>query len=109
MRISDWSSDVCSSDLMTGVDEAHLVAVFRVRCELAVGYLQTGRQPWRDHLCTGAIAPQHATVAVVVVDGAGAVFGLHHQHEVGQAFGADRKSTRLNSSYSCASSMPSSA
>src|SRR3546814_20484343 len=91
MRISDWSSDVCSSDLMTGVDEAHLGAVFRVRCELAVGYLQTGRQPWRDHLCTGAIAPQHATVAVVEVAGAGAVFGLHHQPEDGPGVGARGK------------------
>src|SRR3546814_14836719 len=33
MRISDWSSDVCSSDLLPGIEGTHLDAVF-ARCEV---------------------------------------------------------------------------
>src|SRR3546814_2705868 len=99
MRISDWSSDVCSSDLRD-----RLLAAVR-------------------HVGDVHAVPEHVVQAVDLYD-RGAKVGQQlraewpcdreAEIEHGDAFERrldplDRKSTRLNSSHSCASRMPSSA
>src|SRR3546814_6478196 len=93
MRISDWSSDVCSSDLRPGL----LVADHHLQFVAGTG---------RGHLL-------HELRVQV---------GIGERHAAGQQAGGDggnteglalcwedRKSTRLHSSHYCASRMPSSA
>src|SRR3546814_4242694 len=103
MRISDWSSDVCSSDLFEGVV---VEAVGGIQC-IAIDRVQLFQ-------CCAVfgLALFHrgeAVVAPAIVEAGIAA--------VGRALGAfaqaalplrDRKSTRLNSSHYCASRMPSS-
>src|SRR3546814_4474637 len=108
MRISDWSSDVCSSDLCEIVYDD-----VRIPKENILGRVGDGHQVAQDRL------------------GAGRVF--HCMNSIGQMWRAfdlmaaraltrevhggllkeqqfvDRKSTRLNSLHHCASPMPSSA
>src|SRR3546814_4660360 len=105
MRISDWSSDVCSSDLhdaghgFIGLAQ-HFVVVGvdgNIRVYIAVARMHVQRD-------------EHPAFKYAVMDGL--YFGQHSG-----AIGAceialhqgDRKSTRLHSSHSCASRMPSSA
>src|SRR3546814_5296180 len=98
MRISDWSSDVCSSDLGTlPIDSARVVddesaLHWAWRCDvLVVGFGAAG--------ASAAIAAHESGAKTLIVerfDGGGAT-----------ARSGDRKSTRLNSSHSCASRMPS--
>src|SRR3546814_1858401 len=111
MRISDWSSDVCSSDLQRrrGV-ETRLVAV-RLRpvvghghCSIGEGKRMIPRSATEiaiscvSHLAEhGLIKPGHqqaarAAVAVAIVD-------LDDNEAVVKAAMEDRKSTRLNSSH----------
>src|SRR3546814_5511354 len=111
MRISDWSSDVCSSDL--------------------VWQALSPKYPGLS-VCTSITTPaellqrvgsykalaayrMHATVSAMALDVP--VVGFEWDPKVLQLFTycgkreacIDRKSTRLNSSHSCASRMPSSA
>src|SRR3546814_9290474 len=109
MRISDWSSDVCSSDLARPVDD---------RCHPPEGApgsgqpAQKGHVPRRiGHTKGGLSSKLHA-----VSDGKGRppILPLSEgqmSHYKGSADDRclDRKSTRLNSSKSSASRMPSSA
>src|SRR3546814_6529543 len=129
MRISDWSSDVCSSDLFLhiqpqpGQDSTLLAGFLHVIFaeELydadfvtanAVGFdvlkrAVAGFTP--DHVSRVVGVPKNqillaartfaAAKSGCVVTATGAHFPLH----------GDRKRTRLNSSHSCASRMPSSA
>src|SRR3546814_5667845 len=100
MRISDWSSDVCSSDL-----------VFRGPVRAAVGVEAGG-----DHLEAGAVflrldlddapAPAHQGTGAVQLDGFArgdlvelALQRLRHGAAGGEQYAGDRKSTRLNSSH----------
>src|SRR3546814_8703370 len=104
MRISDWSSDVCSSDLADVID-VHIRPrdIDAIEDDLAAG---RGFQP--------VAAAQHAALA-----GPGRTYDADQfarqnlQVNAAQnrqiAIGLDRKSTRLNSSHKCASRMPSSA
>src|SRR3546814_4997327 len=102
MRISDWSSDVCSSDLnaalrgpgrTAGVDQHRDIRIF-----VRIGY--------------GIFASENVVEALEVQS-----FGRERRvapldDGVDQrqlVFDYDRKSTRLNSSPSCAPRMPSSA
>src|SRR3546814_20196965 len=52
MRISDWSSDVCSSDLNAAVDTYHLASdeLAIVRCEQChhCGQIVRLAEPWRQ-------------------------------------------------------------
>src|SRR3546814_7870855 len=54
MRISDWSSDVCSSDLPAGVEGLHVLAADRLhrrlRGQLAVGTVGAEQQRRQDAL-----------------------------------------------------------
>src|SRR3546814_5384260 len=113
MRISDWSSDVCSSDLKAGAPACGLLCmadhegwhaketayfldregaafqhlrIFRVNCQLLPLHV-TVKQHWAARMQrTGELLLQQ-------IFGNPALFG-------GQAvFGADRKSTSMNSSH----------
>src|SRR3546814_3982712 len=106
MRISDWSSDVCSSDLARQLD-----ATARTRQNLAYTLALAGR--WRESKMVASqdLSPQDAGKrvgewAVLARPGAEA-------QQVAQLMGvtpqADRKSTRLNSSHYSATRLPSSA
>src|SRR3546814_8197974 len=84
MRISDWSSDVCSSDLSTQRSAAAAQCAAR-----------------RDRRFSGRDRSAHARRRQSVHA------GMLRPH--GGDAHPDRKSTRLNSSHSCASRMQSSA
>src|SRR3546814_2006346 len=98
MRISDWSSDVCSSDLRSGRDRAVVERVVaahparRIGAELArlalVGQLAAART------VAGRPAPHILVITAPAHRIGGAVAALGKR---GAA--ADRKSTRLNSSH----------
>src|SRR3546814_9855059 len=105
MRISDWSSDVCSSDLLRELDvlqrlarklvEAVLLLPVAQPIIVAVPPVEAHRQlphrriPPRPNVRQNTLHnPPNRTVRVRL---------------------QDRKSTRLNSSHYCASRMPSSA
>src|SRR3546814_1653222 len=112
MRISDWSSDVCSSDLPHGLGLGDAVRSHRAEEAVSMSRV-TGDTVLVDaqqqrvavavdqhllqhlHLPGGfALAPQRLARARPVADPPGA---------------DDRKRTRLNSSHYCAHRMPSSA
>src|SRR3546814_7241422 len=117
MRISDWSSDVCSSDLRRGSRRAgadpRLLAADR-----------------REALHQAVAARDAAQPHLLRRDGHGDLLRLRERHpdapqqpsgvradppdepavaDVGPVRREDRKSTRLNSSHACASRMTSSA
>src|SRR3546814_7278833 len=102
MRISDWSSDVCSSDLAS----------------LSVPWGNTSDSSGGYHLVwtRDAVEAGLALLAVGRTDDARRMLGYviaTQQPDGGWSQNSfpdgDRKSTRLNSSHSCASRMPSSA
>src|SRR3546814_2553736 len=96
MRISDWSSDVCSSDLLLAEAALRLHQIDRLlhggvdRQEARVEQHRVGRLHQRrgGALCIALVA--RADVGQHAVEALGAAVGLQ--------FG-DRKSTRLNSSH----------
>src|SRR3546814_4781347 len=112
MRISDWSSDVCSSDLDS--EEGPAEGGQRTLQVPHVAFLV-------DHQPLDLM--EHRRVRGIVIGTEGAprhddadrrLLGQHvadlHRRGVGaQNLAADRKSTRLNSSHECASRLPSSA
>src|SRR3546814_4834177 len=104
MRISDWSSDVCSSDLV----QVDRFAVAGRRPQLfaeAVGIV-------RDHRIGGGQNSAGGTVVLLQPQGAGTGIIAQealHVFDFRAAPAVDRKSTRLNSSHYCATRMPSSA
>src|SRR3546814_6466718 len=117
MRISDWSSDVCSSDLtfakmascITGpYDPVHRPRVsdsLDYEGELGIVISRRCRHVPRDRaleVVAGYVVVNDLTVREWVT--------LTPQVVVPKSFdthGPDRKSTRLNSSHYCASRMPS--
>src|SRR3546814_3994477 len=98
MRISDWSSDVCSSDLQApGLQEGREVAPLA----------QLGN-PQFDRAGTGLPVPVAVAVAMVTpfgaalaMAGAAQALALQLHQPLGRKADhlADRKSTRLNSSH----------
>src|SRR3546814_5547945 len=97
MRISDWSSDVCSSDLIEGLAGGSAVGGEADLLDLRLGFAQLGI----------AVALQRGA-AVVVADGAVqralallqlADDRLQLVERLFERHRADRKSTRLNSSH----------
>src|SRR3546814_8472932 len=117
MRISDWSSDVCSSDLLPVGQHRDTVAdgVERVEvvCDEEDGKAERVAQ-LRDELVEAGGADRVEAGGRLVEEqklrvereGAGDAGALLH---AARQLGRDRKSTRLNSSHYWASRMPSSA
>src|SRR3546814_1493517 len=119
MRISDWSSDVCSSDLQIGVDRVFGACVHQMQQHAAP--LDMAKEAVPDADAVGSPFDQagdvgdHELAALVAHHaklgfqrGEGIV--AHLRLGIGDGIeegGLDRKSTRLNSSHSCASRMPS--
>src|SRR3546814_1359996 len=115
MRISDWSSDVCSSDLRDQVAVGQ-IALLRRRVEQhemldarkLIAQSLDDRQKGRveeQHPVRGMVDDIHKLfVEQPRIDGM-----QHPAHSGGAVPAQDRKSTRLNSSHYCAYRMPSSA
>src|SRR3546814_3951496 len=98
MRISDWSSDVCSSDLHPRRENVAFYA--DPAAARAAGFRACLRcKP--DEVGRDRIAVARAIALIEAAEEAIALDDL--------AARVDRKSTRRNSSHSCASRMPSSA
>src|SRR3546814_7900734 len=107
MRISDWSSDVCSSDLC-GRDQAMKTAPAGADAEEAhvleegrEGGVAVGLQHNREDAARAREVPTPERVTGIV--------GQRRKEDTPNGGMRDRKSTRLNSSHSCAARMPSSA
>src|SRR3546814_9991478 len=103
MRISDWSSDVCSSDLHLGGDGR--TGELRRGGEHGVAVDEHDRSELDD--VVDLLAELLDVEDLAGLDLLLLATGLDHC--VHGALPGDRKSTRLNSSHSCASRMPSSA
>src|SRR3546814_6760249 len=103
MRISDWSSDVCSSDLK---DIKALIAASNA--QVKTGADLVGRTGSSLTEIVTAIKKVSDIVAEIAAASREQATGLD---QINTAVGSmeDRKSTRLNSSHSCASRMPTSA
>src|SRR3546814_4608877 len=114
MRISDWSSDVCSSDLLQDAR----TAFFRLIIEdqpPSVGKAGLARAAFqRNELSHRAARPNLEGVGAAVEDGAHLHVALEaarrlkvvwlpvqeaENRVIGRLFDKDRKSTRLNSSH----------
>src|SRR3546814_9794721 len=119
MRISDWSSDVCSSDLILALNASNGAVLWQATASLESGSVfgaaspaageativagfssgevqayryENGRDLWEDALARTSMALSVSTLPDVDADPVidrGRVFALGH----------DRKSTRLNSSH----------
>src|SRR3546814_1919315 len=99
MRISDWSSDVCSSDL----DDQHGTAIITAAGLINACYL-TGRD-----LATVKVVVNGAGAAAIACTELIKAMGVRHENVImcdrkgtiyqGRTEGIDRKSTRLNSSH----------
>src|SRR3546814_4840677 len=108
MRISDWSSDVCSSDLRI---DAGCDGFVGIRIDHDDGGCH-GDFSRRCPACGGASLCQ-ATMKVcgmVLAHLSGTLNAMLwiEWFSAAKAMAVDRQSTRLNSSYQCASRMPSS-
>src|SRR3546814_9470596 len=112
MLISDWSSDVFSSDLLTVTDSAGGVITIKnySKADSTLGISLTDEddddsgneeRPNLDE------AESRTSPIVIDLDGDGVETSAYSRDRYFDH--ADRKSTRLNSSHSCASRMQSSA
>src|SRR3546814_10601222 len=106
MRISDWSSDVCSSDLQPTPARLEADDIFAApERKLAEPDLSgpLERLAQHDERFLGEIVGGHHEIGLFVIEHV----DLVRVDELRQL--EDRKSTRLNSSHSCATRMQSSA
>src|SRR3546814_2317957 len=107
MRISDWSSDVCSSDLLARLltpEQFGIVAYATVFVELSRTLVQGGipdaliqRSEWDDSLASTAFWTNLAIgglLCALLIAVAGPLAGAAYDSRFG-----DRKGTRLNSSH----------
>src|SRR3546814_1323363 len=112
MRISDWSSDVCSSDLTGGATFTDYAQIDKAPEEKARGITintahveyETANRHYAHVDCPG-----HADYVKNMITGAAQMDGaiLVVSAADGPMPPTDRKSTRLNSSHQSASRMPS--
>src|SRR3546814_7322489 len=137
MRISDWSSDVCSSDLrrievqqrLNAYEGPMAEAMPLLGASLRLALVQLLRVLWPTAVAAlplvvlivwldmtyGYQFPAPGSEVAVRTDPPAAQARLRNFHDDGADRGdkwvviVDRKSTRLNSSHQCASRMPSSA
>src|SRR3546814_2028856 len=114
MRISDWSSDVCSSDLAMGLPDIRYPDGREIAPQLDMREqfeLFAGVRPVK--ILPGAPAcladPRARALDFVLIRESteGLFAGRGTTRFEGPADRPDRKRTRLNSSHSCASRMPS--
>src|SRR3546814_7380430 len=107
MRISDWSSDVCSSDLQLGHALAEGFGNVGTRQRRVFQLIVQDRraQGFLIQMQLGENAGDGYRVGDVIL---ATLPGLPAVGTGGDGLG-DRQSTRLNSSHTCASRMPSSA
>src|SRR3546814_7541467 len=114
MRISDWSSDVCSSDLIVAADRLLICADAidapdgAVRPGVGEIDLQVSDRTVLDPDDIEGlliVAPADRTDKPLVVKAD--ALAADRQHRSCNSHILDRKSTRLNSSHQCASRMPS--
>src|SRR3546814_9091469 len=109
MRISDWSSDVCSSDLLALID----LRPYGISGKDADEALERSFITCNKNGVPGDPLPPTKTSGIRVGSPAGTTrgFGVAEFEAIGDMIAAvlDRKSPRLNSSHSCASRMPFSA
>src|SRR3546814_3495837 len=99
MRISDWSSDVCSSDLASAGNHAQGLAYHGRRLGIPVTIVMPRPTP------IAKVSPTEGHGATVILEGEKFEDAYAHAVEVGKTRGLtfvhplDRKSTRLNSSH----------
>src|SRR3546814_1778886 len=106
MRISDWSLDVCSSDLGISVPPFWLAILLIILFAVTLGWLPAGgmgdgRDFWADlrYLVLPVAALTIATVGSIIRFVRAAAIETLRQDFVRTALAKDRKSTRLNSSH----------
>src|SRR3546814_5927243 len=109
MRISDWSSDVCSSDLAMIVDheaaigEPPVVAPERERAEMHPYTMPRRRLAHRgEHAIVGLGRDPRRTARAITIEQPGHFGGEHRRRPLAaraldRVDDRDRKSTRLNS------------
>src|SRR3546814_8467938 len=101
MRISDWSSDVCSSDLPMPPMTAPLCA--QDYCDLARERVDPAVWAWLESGGADGITARNNRVAFEAIRLCSRVLrpmaGAHTRLKLGRDALADRKSTRLNSSH----------
>src|SRR3546814_6525787 len=102
MRISDWSSDVCSSDLVQNVVEGDGLAPVRIVAGVVADGFGVG-DVLRHHPPAGALRAHARGGDLEGVD------KVQGRPPFSASRSQDQKSTRLNSSHYCAARMPSSA
>src|SRR3546814_8446760 len=101
MRISDWSSDVCSSDLHIPLHQPHARGGLDVESAAVEGDALTDQRDTRMFL----LAPGDLDQPRGVMLGGGAADRVDHRIALFERLAlrhrqrADRKSTRLNSSH----------
>src|SRR3546814_3151310 len=98
MRISDWSSDVCSSDLTQ-----HDVRRTGYRFDRQRPQHFMNLQDWQTVFLRAEAKADPTRELAIALAGQRAHGNAAADTEAGAP---DRKSTRLNSSHSCASGMP---
>src|SRR3546814_6378142 len=101
MRISDWSSDVCSSDLLVPGDRARDLAVIAVLVQMIVGMVVIGADDIFEEPAGRRGQAQLARPLLEILGKGVGEFGVgvaRRHRAVGAALVIDRKSTRLNSS-----------
>src|SRR3546814_6896792 len=103
MRISDWSSDVCSSDLFARSNEESLKSVFDEAVVSRLADLKTASEE-AVAAAQGAaerLARQMLTIAdtTASVEARIAEVNTQVEEQNKEEFSRDRKSTRLNSSH----------
>src|SRR3546814_3689949 len=97
MRISDWSSDVCFSDLVRG--EAHAdMAVVEDRVVGAVSLLDLIER-LRDEECLQAVSRHEGQGALEEIESSERRKLVEHHQDAVATVLRDRTSTRLNSSH----------
>src|SRR3546814_5575969 len=99
LRISDWSSDVCSSDLLYG----HQPTLGTSDAAAAFGRRTPASRPSSCRMPLASTSIERCILARPCPDRDAAALAQQPQQDAERL--ADRKSTRLNSSHSCASRM----
>src|SRR3546814_5084910 len=117
MRISDWSSDVCSSDLAPAagtesaitIEENLPTAAGKLNPDYTfINFIEGKSNSHARAAAEHVVETPGGTYNPLLIYGSSGLGKTHLMHAVGNAL-LDRKSTRLNSSHYCAARMPSSA